>query len=171
MRVAVESHWHWHCTLLHPRLSPWNSKVDLHPTLDMDQWHHQLRTHKLLLVTQQTLPHILFLFSLVKQWTAPCMLHILLCWNSEHFLILGTYCHWWNNESIIIFFMHKFNYFSTFLSPAFWLFEGRCVSGTLHLLCDSQTFNLGMLNFHVSVQLPVSYTYLMTTVSYLKFKS
>lgn len=37
----------------------------------------------------------------------------------------------------MIFFMLKFNYFSTFLSPVFWLFEGQCVSGTLHLLCES----------------------------------
>jgi len=84
--------------------------------------------------------------------------------NSEHPLILGTYCQWWNSESIIILFMHKFNYFSTFLPPVFWLFEGWCVSGTLHLLCDSQTFNLGMLNFHVSVQLLVSYTHLTLLV-------
>jgi hypothetical protein len=166
MKMAVESHWHWHHSPLHLWLSPWNSKVDLHPTLCMEQWHHQHRTHKLLLVTQQTLPYILFLLSLVKQWT-----HILLCWNCEHPLIFGHYCHWWNTESIMIFFMHKFNYFSTFLSFVFWLFEGQCVSGTLHLLCDNQTFNLGMLNFHVSVLLSVSYTNLMTTVSYLKFKS
>ena len=103
MWVEVDSHWQWHHTPLHPWLSPWNSKVDLHSTLCMQQWHHQLRTHKLLLVIQQTLLYLLFLLSLVKQWTPPCMLHILLRWNSERPLILGTYCHWWNSESIIIF--------------------------------------------------------------------
>jgi len=119
IRVAVESHWHWHHTPLHPWPSPWNSKVDLHPTLCMEQWHHQLRTQTVACdktnpslyiiptVTCQTVNTSLYVTHTVvlKQGTPPYTWYIL--------------CHWWNSESIIIFFTHKFNYFSTFFHLSF----------------------------------------------------